>query len=145
VEHDDATGNYVSAPVIPVPLNSEFRVITVDEQKFDLIAPLFCSVEAEFLNPDDASIVAALKRSVRGALHGIDPAHATEVEGVYQPQSPARGHRLAQCHRRGALRNSDLDETEFSRCPSLQRSVFVYGVLAEIGTETEPREDRMTQ
>src|SRR6266568_546027 len=72
VESDHATRHYKTIPVVPIPLDSWLRVVSIDEKKVDLIMPVFCRIETEFLYPNDSSIGATLNRPVRRSPHGVN-------------------------------------------------------------------------
>jgi len=75
-----------------------------------LTVPIIYRIEAEFVDPDDPSVLATLDGSVCRALRGVDEPPAAKVERVNQPEGSARRHGLAERDSGGTLCNSDLDQ-----------------------------------
>jgi hypothetical protein len=140
-----AAGNYKWVPVVPIPLNTFFRVVSIQKEEVNLMPPANDGVEAEFFDPNDRSVSAIFDYSVSRSFRSIDGTHPAEMERVDQPKCSAGRHCLAEFCGGAPLCDANFDQVGLSGCPLLQGFVFRGSVLSPDGPDAEPSEEGMTQ
>jgi hypothetical protein len=145
MESDHATRDDVFMPVIPIPLNPWFRVITIHKQKVYFIVPICYRLEAKFVYPNNTPIVNLTYCPVCYAFHSVQTGHTTEVERINQPKAPLGRHSLAKSGSGGALCNSDLNQSRPASCPFSQSGVFGLCMLSEDGPKAQQCKNRVAE
>ena len=88
MERNDAARDYKWMPVIPISLDTFFRVVSIEKKKIDAVPPLANGIKAEFFDPDYSPVATSANQTLGRPLHGIDTRHPAEVKRVNQPERP---------------------------------------------------------
>jgi hypothetical protein len=82
MEDCDSSGLDEWAPVIPILCDSVLAMVPVNEKEIEGLRPAFCSLVAEFFDPNNATPIATLNRAVCHPLREIEKRDAAEVKWI---------------------------------------------------------------